>query len=201
MDLNLRKEKIQEIFNNQNPRGSNTFEKNLNRIGYRSTFLIPISHLVLDTENSRVASKIIEYEKKYKTKVDPSTIDGQAVIAKFFWNSVSIEENTRLVEDIEIYGQYEPGFITDSGVIIDGNRRFLALLELSKKYPNKVFYFLSLDPLPINPQSTSEDSNDQIIITHMSQKTQAINIESNSLEAFSKKNKKILIQIQLLNFH
>jgi len=192
MDLNLRKKKIQEIFNNQNPRGSNTFEKNLNRIGYRSTFLIPISHLVLDTENSRVASKIIEYEKKYKTKVDPSTIDGQAIITKFFWNSVSIEENTRLVEDIEVNGQYEPGFITDSGVIIDGNRRFMVLLKLSKKYPNKVFYFLSLDPLPINPQSTSEDSNDQIIITHMSQKTQAINIESNSLEAFSIKNKKNL---------
>lgn len=175
MDSNLRKKKIQEITNNQIPRGPNTSENNLNTIGFRSAFLIPLSHLIFDKNNGRIQSKIQEYEEINQTKINPSSKKGQDIISKILWQSADIETNNLLLKHIEVTGQITPGLITENGIIIDGNRRFMVLLDLAKKYPKRTYYFIG----------TTNHSVKENLGNYQS-------IEINSLDAFSKKEKVFL---------
>jgi hypothetical protein len=172
VDSSLRKKKIQEIVDHQSPRGLNTSENNLNTLGLRSAFLIPLSYLIFDKNNGRIQSKIQEYEQINQTKINPSSKKGQEIISKTLWKSTDTETNNLLLKRIEVNGQLLPGLITEDGIIIDGNRRFMALLELAKKYPKKTYYFIG----------TTNHSVQENLGNYQS-------IEINSLETYSRKEK------------
>ena len=79
------------------------------------------------------------------------------------------------MKHIEVTGQITPGLITENGIIIDGNRRFMVLLDLAKKYPKRTYYFIG----------TTNHSVKENLGNYQS-------IEINSLDAFSKKEKVFL---------
>ena len=131
MDSNLRKKNILEIVKAQKESlyGPNTSEEDIIDIGYVIVHKIPLSLLEVNIDDGRFAS----LSKLNKTKIDYSSDEGKQALLDLYWNSSHSDRNNILLESIKSHGQKIPGIITNDGVIIDGNRRFMALQKLSKK--------------------------------------------------------------------
>ncbi len=106
---------------------------------------IPIELLTYNFDNMRIEGELIEETNKKGRPLDFENLDDREVYAGIFKQSLQIGadriKSAKLKKSIGNTHQETPGIITDGGVILDGNRRFMVLeqlytQELSKKTGN-----------------------------------------------------------------
>lgn len=98
---------------------------------------IRLDNLFYNDKNDRIASFISQYKNEHDGK-GPDLTDRDnynQVIEKFIRDS-NKEALEKTEKNIETFQQREPGVVLADGRIIDGNRRFTCLRDLSKKNPN-----------------------------------------------------------------
>ena len=111
-------------------------------------YKIPLECLVYNPSNGRMFMEAKRYENEQnKTLVslkdeDPETYNDE--VENMIW-STNENKNISTKNDIENYGQMEPGVVLDDGIVIDGNRRFTCLRRLHRENPEdeRFKYFLA----------------------------------------------------------
>jgi hypothetical protein len=89
---------------------------------------IPLGYLVYNKYNGRIASLVKSFEKQYR-ELDVESQEASEMIEKFLWASKE-DRNTITMKSLLEIGQQKPGVVTNDGVVIDGNRRFMLLNKI-----------------------------------------------------------------------
>lgn len=92
---------------------------------------IPIDLLIPNISNDRITWKIREYEAENNRQLDIEKEDDVEYLYTLILND-NPKANERTKEDLAKNGQQVDGVITNTGIIIDGNRRVTLLRELFK---------------------------------------------------------------------
>ena len=122
------KEKIQQIITTQPP--IKTGATLPIRKGQKfNVYRIPLELLVPNALNDRITWKIREYEAENMRSLDIEQDDDVAFLYDLILNEHP-KDNDRTKEDLAKNGQQVDGVITNSGIIIDGNRRATLLRVL-----------------------------------------------------------------------
>ena len=149
--------KIKEIVNNSNSISTkklpNSFLKyNDNDSHSFNVYKIPISLLSYNPNNGRITS----FMSKIESSKEQDDINLNEKIETFIIES-NKNENNKTKNNIKLNGQQEPGIILDNGIVIDGNRRFTCLRQLSREGHDKEFEYFEAVVL-----SSSEISEKEI---------------------------------------
>jgi hypothetical protein len=96
----------------------------------RPVYLLPTSLLRYRKDNGRIASDVINYEKR-NGPLDERDAAAQEILAKFLAEKDPEMVNT-LSDSLAHIGQNEPAIITCDGFLINGNRRKMVLERLAK---------------------------------------------------------------------
>jgi len=91
-------------------------------------------------------------------------------------SSTNSDQNKTLFESIKNHGQKRPGIITNDGIVVDGNRRFMALKKLSKEFKAYI----------VNPDTNPESKTNFKLPKSYYSPTQNQYIYSSVLDDFSK---------------
>ena len=98
---------------------------------------ISLDNLFYNDKNDRIASFISQYKNEHDGKgPDLSDRDNYNQVIEKFIRDSNKEALEKTEKNIETFQQREPGVVLADGRIIDGNRRFTCLRDLSKKNPN-----------------------------------------------------------------
>lgn len=93
---------------------------------------IPLNLVLLNPNSHRIQAQLQSHERYEQVKNDPFSEESQNIIAGFLREpSDSFEE---LKSDLKASGQREPGVITRKGVLVNANRRTVALRDLGMDY-------------------------------------------------------------------
>jgi hypothetical protein len=119
------------------------------RVEPLESYLLPVSYLQYNHNNSRFALEIIEKENEIGRKLDMSDSEDVKIIKSLLLQDAS--EARSLKEDLKKLGeQTEVAAITHDGVVINGNRRMATLEELNIEEPTGKWQKLWVVRLPTN---------------------------------------------------
>jgi len=119
------------------------------RVETLDSYLLPVSYLQYNHNNSRFALEIIEKETEIGRKLDMSDSEDIKVIKSLLLQDTS--EAKSLKDDLKKLGeQTEVAAITHDGVVINGNRRMATLEDLNKDEPTGKWQKLWVVRLPTN---------------------------------------------------
>lgn len=96
-------------------------------------FKIKLNLLYYNNFNDRIASWISQYTAEHGP-LDPDDEEYNDIIQRFIWDS-NPQAMKKTLNNIKSVKQRVPGVVLKDGRIIDGNRRFTCLRELSKEDP------------------------------------------------------------------
>jgi hypothetical protein len=85
--------------------------------------------LVLNAQSFRIAPLLEDHPKREVVETDPESDEAQAVVAELVLKAHRYKEN--LKESLKLDGQDQPGVVTRSGKLINGNSRAVLLRELA----------------------------------------------------------------------
>ncbi|MFW6046989.1 MAG: hypothetical protein ACOCP4_04300 [Candidatus Woesearchaeota archaeon] len=106
----------------------------------RPVFEIPLRHLKYNKNNGRIFFQMYSLKKKEQNDFDKYSIEQyNEEIEALIWES-NIEKNEKTKTSISEYGQMEAGVVLPDGTVIDGNRRFTCLRQLSREKPEDESY-------------------------------------------------------------
>ena len=95
-------------------------------------FKIRLDHLRYNPQNDRIATYISQYKAEHNGYLpDVSNIEAYNEIIESFIVSSNEEKLKQTKNNIRMFEQREPGVILSNGLVIDGNRRFTCLRQLS----------------------------------------------------------------------
>jgi hypothetical protein len=97
----------------------------------RHVYLLPITLLRYRKDNGRIASDVINYEKR-NGPLDERDATAQGILATFLAEK-DPEMVKTLSDSLAHIGQNEPAIITCDGFLINGNRRKMVMERLAKK--------------------------------------------------------------------
>lgn len=104
-------------------------------------YKVKLELLYYNDQNDRIATWISEYKANNgHDSLKSKTLDDYNKIIEGFIIKSNKDDMIKTQTNIELVEQREPGVVLSDGRIIDGNRRFTCLRELSKK-DNKFGYF------------------------------------------------------------
>lgn len=98
-------------------------------------YCVRLDQLYYNDKNGRIATWVSKYNNETKNKIDISTIPRNE-FNKIIHNFIEESGKQELIDtqtNIELFEQQLPGVTLNDGRIIDGNRRFTCLRNLSKK--------------------------------------------------------------------
>ena len=98
-----------------------------------TVYKVPLVLLRYRKENGRIISSVKSHQRTIGF-LDGADSEAQAILHKFLRDK-DPEKTDELKQLLRAEGQREPGIITADGFLINGNRRKVALSELSKDYP------------------------------------------------------------------
>lgn len=101
-------------------------------------YRIPVDDIVYNRQNGRIATWVSEYESD-NGQLPDDVKETNAIIEKFIVNS-NPESFNRTKINIDRFGQNNPAVVLKNGVVVDGNRRFTALRQLSQEKGSKYAY-------------------------------------------------------------
>ena len=84
--------------------------------------------VILNHRNHRLSAQLEDLPEGKKLKGNPTSVETQEKLAELLANTEKFKD---LKYELENDGQYEPGLITRSGLLVNGNTRAAALLQLS----------------------------------------------------------------------
>lgn len=111
-------------------------------------FKIPLSLLLFNPYNGRIASNVKTTEKHWGSEIEITNQEHQKLIEKFIWES-KVESNKKTLENLKERGQMLPATITRDGVLIDGNRRAMLLNKMNETYIKTIVLPVTLEEDPI----------------------------------------------------
>ena len=97
-------------------------------------YKVPLGLLRFRKENGRISSSVKTHERTVGP-LDRTDATDQQLLRKFL-REKDPEKTDELKNLLRAEGQREPGIITADGFLINGNRRKVALLELSEDFPS-----------------------------------------------------------------
>ena len=132
MNENQRKECLSEIKSRQSAIAMTGLPlrfqgKNLTENAYR----IPLDYLIYNKYNGRIGAAVKSYETQ-NCELNPENEKDFKIIEEFLFQS-KIDRNKKTMDSLKREGQLRYGIVTASGVIIDGNRRAMALNRLYRQ--------------------------------------------------------------------
>jgi len=114
-------------------------------------FKIPLTYLLFNPYNGRIASQIKTIEKHRGNIIDISDKEDQELIKKLIWHS-KVDKNKKTLNNLKEKGQLIHATITKDGVLIDGNRRGMLLSKLQETYIKAIVLPVTLEEDPISIQ-------------------------------------------------
>jgi hypothetical protein len=115
----------------------------------RFVYLVPTTLLRYRKDNGRIASDVINYEKR-NGPLDERDAGAQEILAKFLAEK-DPEMVKTLSDSLAHIGQNEPAIITCDGFLINGNRRKMVLERLAKTPGVSKFMKVVILPGPNDP--------------------------------------------------
>lgn len=106
-------------------------------------YRIAIEELYYNNQNDRIASQISEYMENNNLEnfdVDYDDLSRYNDIVGEFIKASNMPAFMKTKNNIERFSQLEAGVVTTDGRVIDGNRRFTCLRELSKDNPQFAYF-------------------------------------------------------------
>ena len=95
--------------------------------------VLPIINLrtncvTLNHNNNRLAAQLKDYPNASELMENPTSVETQKILAELL---ASTDKFSKLKRELEEQGQIDPGLITRDGLLVNGNTRAAALLQLS----------------------------------------------------------------------
>lgn len=103
----------------------------------KKVYSIPLDQLKYNKKNGRIASYIVEYSVTNGELPE----DYNNILEKYIIQS-NLSSFRKTKDNIKIFGQLEPAVVLADGTIVDGNRRFTALRQLSREGAGSEFAYL-----------------------------------------------------------
>ena len=88
---------------------------------------VTTSILLLNHDNNRLSAQLDGHPSQSIVQSNPTSEESQNTLRGLLSSTKDFKELKRQLKDI---GQQEPGFVTRQGLLIDGNTRLTALMEL-----------------------------------------------------------------------
>ena len=112
-------------------------------------YKIPLHLLFYNDQNDRIATWLSQYKDENNTEdIDKSNKEVYNNLIHKFVTESNPERIKKTQINIKIVGQREPGVVLKDGRIIDGNRRFTCLRNLSKE-DGEVYFEAVILPLDV----------------------------------------------------
>jgi hypothetical protein len=87
--------------------------------------------LLLNPLNHRVNAQLTDSRKKEAVMANPNGAESQNIIRQMLMKT---EQYKALKDQLSVLDQREPGVVTREGLLVDGNTRVAALMDLGKRY-------------------------------------------------------------------
>lgn len=95
---------------------------------------IDLDYLVFNRHNGRFESEMQTWQREQDIGEREYTPEIHEKIKDILWNS-NRSRNKHTLQDLKVKHQLRPGIVSLDGVVIDGNRRFMLLHEISPRRP------------------------------------------------------------------
>ena len=128
-------------------------------------YRIPIDNLLYNKKNGRIATYVSQFIDEGKEFPEKDNNKFNNIIEEYIQKSnPEALKNTKA--NIKIMSQTEPAVVTAEGVILDGNRRFTALRQLSREGSGAEFNFLEAVILENNAYTEKDIKRLELNIQH-----------------------------------
>lgn len=124
--------------------GAPVSTKKLSIQGQTKTFdvyRVPIEYLIYNKKNGRIATYVSQFIDEGKEFPEDDINEFNNIIEKYIEQS-NPDALKRTKANIKIMSQTEPAVIMANGIVLDGNRRFTSLRQLSREGAGAEFSFL-----------------------------------------------------------
>ncbi|HEM2777925.1 ParB/RepB/Spo0J family partition protein [Streptococcus suis] len=118
-------------------------------------YRIPIEYLLYNKKNGRIATYVSEFIDEGNEFPQKNIEEFNNIIEKYIEQS-NPEALKKTKANIKIMSQTEPAVVMENGIILDGNRRFTSLRQLTKEGAGAEFAYLEAVILP-NDKYTEKD--------------------------------------------
>ena len=95
-------------------------------------YKIPLKYLYYNDQNDRIATFVSEYESDNNIKIKDLDEESRNIVIEDFISKSDNDKFEKTKSDIFAKGQQETAFVLKDGRVIDGNRRFTCLRQLSR---------------------------------------------------------------------
>ena len=95
-------------------------------------YKIPLKYLYYNDQNDRIATFVSEYESDNNIKIKDLDVESRNIVIEDFISKSDNDKFEKTKSDIFAKGQQETAFVLKDGRVIDGNRRFTCLRQLSR---------------------------------------------------------------------
>lgn len=124
MEKSLRIEKLNEI-KEQKPHMTGIRIRYKGEMREFNAYKVPLEYLIYNKYNGRIGSSVKSFEKQ-QYEIDAENPEHWKIVERFLWDSKK-DRNKMTEQNLVENGQNRYGIVTESGVIIDGNRRAMLL--------------------------------------------------------------------------
>ena len=128
-------------------------------------YRIPIDNLIYNKKNGRIATYVSQFIDEGKEFPEKDNSKFNSIIEEYIEKS-NPDALKKTKANIKIMTQTEPAVVTAEGVILDGNRRFTALRQLSREGSGAGFNFLEAVILENNAYTEKDIKRLELNLQH-----------------------------------
>ena len=119
-------------------------------------YKIPLKYLYYNDQNDRIATFVSEYESDNNIKIKDLDVESRNIVIEDFISKSDNDKFEKTKSDIFAKGQQETAFVLKDGRVIDGNRRFTCLRQLSRDIDDE-FNYLEAYILDLNLENNYKE--------------------------------------------
>ena len=119
-------------------------------------YKIPLKYLYYNDQNDRIATFVSEYESDNNIKIKDLDVESRNRVIEDFISKSDNDKFEKTKSDIFAKGQQETAFVLKDGRVIDGNRRFTCLRQLSRDIDDE-FNYLEAYILDLNIENNYKE--------------------------------------------
>ena len=119
-------------------------------------YKIPLKYLYYNDQNDRIATFVSEYESDNNIKIKDLDMESRNRVIEDFISKSDNDKFEKTKSDIFAKGQQETAFVLKDGRVIDGNRRFTCLRQLSRDIDDE-FNYLEAYILDLNLENNYKE--------------------------------------------
>ena len=119
-------------------------------------YKIPLKYLYYNDQNDRIATFVSEYESDNNIKIKDLDEESRNIVIEDFISKSDNDKFEKTKSDIFAKGQQETAFVLKDGRVIDGNRRFTCLRQLSRDIDDE-FNYLEAYILDLNLENNYKE--------------------------------------------